>query len=274
MKKESRAVAYKTQLSKKPLLGKTILITRAASKVQEFSEMVRNAGGTPVFFPTIEIVPPASWNECDKALQSIELYDALLFTSVNGVEWFFRRFNEHSLSKKVLESKQFYAVGTKTEAAVNKRRLTVTTIPESFTSEELSRLLSKENVRGKKYLFPRGDLSRGILVEQLHSRGATVDAVTVYRTTIPHSNNKNEVRNMLDSGKVDVITFTSPSTMQNFVEMFSIDEVRRFHETSKFAVIGPVTSKALKELEFEPDIVAEQSTVKNLFDAIVDYLTT
>jgi len=257
-----------------PLAGKTILITRTRHQADEFGEMVQSAGGTPVFLPTIEIVPPPSWNECDRALQSLEQYDGLIFTSANGVEFFFARLAELHLVGKSGLSKPAYAVGPRTRTALEQRGLAVTQIPEDYTAEGLSRVMSHDRVRNKKFLFPRGNLSRDELVDHLRSHGATVDSATVYTTQMPRSEDNHKTANLLRAGEVDVITFTSPSTVRNFVEMFTADAVARFHKKTRFAVIGPTTHSALRDLGFEADIVAGKSTMNDLLESIIHDLTS
>lgn len=269
MTKETRQTAHK-----KPLEGKTILITRAEHQALEFGELIRNAGGTPVFLPTIEVVPPASWDECDRAARSLDQYDGLIFTSANGVEFFFDRLHKLHLFADSVKSLATYAVGPRTRSSLERYGLAVTPIPEQYTAEQLSHVMANANLQDRKFLFPRGNLSRDDLAGFLRSCGASVDAITVYQTGMPRSESNDRAQDLVRRGNVDVATFTSPSTVQNFIEMFSTEEVRNFHRKTKFAVIGPTTHSALRTVGFEADIVARKSTVSGLLESIIHDLTS
>lgn len=255
----------------KTLTGKAILITRAASQAEEFAEAIRKRGGTPIFFPTIEIHPPESWKNCDSALARMETYDGLFFTSVNGIEFFIRRVRELHIPQNNIQNKNTFTVGIRTKSSAEKHGLTVRSLPQTFTAQQLAASLTVEEMSGKRFLFPCSNLGGRTLVAHLHSMGADVDAVTVYQTRKPQPDNVEHIRTLLTNQTIDVMTFTSPSTLKNFEAIFSQKEIKQFHSVSIIAVIGPATKEAVEGIGITPDIVAENSTVESLTQAIATY---
>lgn len=256
------------------LKGKTILITRAAHQADELKSLIEQAGGTAEVFSTIDILPPSSWDACDRAIESLYMFDGAVFTSTNGVEWFTRRLRERGHQPEDLRAKTICAVGEKTRQTLEQLGLTVTTMPEKFTAVDLATKLQQEDLHGKSFLFPRGNLANDILPEMLKRLGATVEAVTVYRTEKPSHENTNGMRTKLLNGAIDVVTFTSPSTVHNFIALFSLDDTRRFLQKCIFAAIGPRTAAALEDAGLIPRIVAQRSTAHNLVESIAQHFST
>ncbi len=250
------------------LSGKSILITRAGHQASAFVSLVREHGGVPILFPTIEIVEPTSWDRVDRAIESLYMYDGLIFTSANGVEAFFKRLGGEVSS---LRSKLVYVVGEKTAKAAGDRGLTVTLMPEKFTSFELANRIEQQDLKGKTFLFPRGNLGKDILQDTLKLLGANIDSLAVYETQKPRDQDLLPIREQLLEGKVDVLTFTSPSTFVNFASCFKAEEVKKIIETSTIAAIGPATAKAIKDAGFETDIIPNASTIESLVEAIEDF---
>ncbi len=254
------------------LSGKKILITRAADQADELGDLVRRHGGTPVLFPTIEIVPPVSWDECDRALQNLYMYDGLIFTSANGVTGFMQRLNDFQVGVAAIKPKMIFVVGEKTKRAVEEHGLSVTLMPERFTASDLAKTLDHRDLHGRTFLFPRGNLGKDILQDNLKLLGAQVDSIVVYQTTKPGNAHVVTVRESLLNSAIDVATFTSPSTFQNFIALFTKEELQTFFSHTLIAVIGPVTAKAVKEEGFEADIMATESTVESLVDSVGHFI--
>ncbi|HTK82213.1 MAG TPA: uroporphyrinogen-III synthase [Bacteroidota bacterium] len=253
------------------LSKKRILITRSAHQARELLLMIEDNGGIAVLFPTIEIVPPADWDACDRALHALTMYDGIIFTSANGVEFFFRRMEELKLDSSGLNAKLVCAVGEKTEQALSRHGLAVTVMPENFTAADLSRKLESEDLREKTFLFPKGNLGSNIVQDNLKLLGASVDPVIVYRTIKPEQHAVDEVRATLMDGGIDIATFTSPSTFKNFCTFFSHGDLSDIFMKTKIAVIGPVTSEAVRNAGFEPAITAKQQTIDSLVESINEY---
>ncbi|MBI1806657.1 MAG: uroporphyrinogen-III synthase [Ignavibacteria bacterium] len=254
------------------LSGKTILITRSAHQAEEFVRLVERWGGAPIVFPTIEITPPVSWEASDKAIDALYMYDGLMFTSTNGVEFFFRRINERKVLLQDLRSKLIFVVGEKTKTAAESHGLRVTLTPEKFTAQDLAKALQHEDLHGKTFLFPRGNVGDDTLAGNLKILGAKVDSIIVYQTQKPEEKNVREIKTMLLGGKIDVVTFTSPSTFKNFIALFSHNEIDRMSHHTKIAVIGPVTAKAVEQGGLEWDIIPPESTIEALVESIAHAL--
>jgi uroporphyrinogen III methyltransferase/synthase len=254
-----------------PLAGKTILVTRAAVQAGELVREIEKSGGTPVLLPTIEIRPARSWEECDRSIDHIQLYDGLIFTSTNGVHYFCERWTARGLPVGQLRTRMVCVVGEKTREAALGLGLTVTFMPQRFNASDLARTLAQEDLRGKRFLFPRGNLGDETIQEHLSMHGAVVDCVTVYETHMARPGNFPEIRAMLLSGKVDVVTFTSPSTFNNFISLFPGNEVAAFRPLTLVAAIGPATSAAIRRHGMQADIAPEEPSACSLVDSIIRY---
>ena len=257
--------------SETPLSGRTVLVTRAALQAGELVREIRSAGATPVLFPTIEIQPAGSWDECDRAIDGIAVYDGLIFTSTNGVRYFCERWTGRKLPISGFRSKLICVVGERTRQTAIEVGLDVTVMPQNFTASDLARMLAQEDLNGKRYLFPRGNLGDDALPGHLSMLGALVDCVIVYQTTKPLPGNLDAVRTMLLEGGIEVATFTSPSTFNNFVSLFTADEIATFRPRTLIAVIGPSTSAAIKRYGMSVDIAPAQSSVEALVQSIIRY---
>jgi len=255
------------------LRGKSVLITRSSGQSDSLAELVRRRGGIPLIFPTIEIVDSPSGELSDRAIGALHMYDGLIFTSANGVEFFMKRLKAAGGNAEAMRSKLVYVVGEKTAEAVRNHGLTVTLMPDKFTAMELAKLIDHRDLTGKTFLFPRGNLGKDILQDTLRLMGANVDAVVVYETRKPPDEQLRELRATLLAGKADVLTFTSPSTFSNFAELFSKEELDRLLGGALIAAIGPVTANAIEAAGFEADCVSQASTVESLIDAICEKLT-
>lgn len=251
------------------LQGKTILVTRSAHQAERFVEVIDQSGGRAVVFPTIEIYEPASWDACDKAIAELPSYDSLIFTSANGVEFFLRRMVmlEHSPTA-LLESKRLFVVGEKTKEIFDQWGLSVTSMPERSTGADLATMIAKSGITGRKFLFPRGNLGQDTVAQILTSAGATVETICVYETRRPTQDDVAPLYARLVNGEIDVVTFTSPSTVKNFASLFSEEMIQRVYQRTRFAVIGPVTAEACTALGVPATIVAAQSTIESLIHAI------
>jgi uroporphyrinogen-III synthase len=163
-------------------------------------------------------------------------------------------------------------VGKKTCQELEQRGLPVSYVPERFSAQSLSEHFSGPDVTGKRFLWPRGNLGRDELADALRERGALVDAVTVYTTTAVEDDTSETIMQQLADGEIDIITFASPSAAVQFAKFIPPGTLAQYRHRAKIAVIGPTTEKAVIELGFSADIVAQESTAKGLVDAIEKYL--
>ncbi len=249
----------------KPLFGLGIVITRPEAQAEGFSKLLRARGARVIHFPVIRIAPPESWAELDGAIDRLESYQWLIFTSANGVAFFFQRLRERGRDIRDLKGVRIATIGPATAAAVEALRIRVDLVPEEFISEGVVRAFAGEDLRGRRVLLPRAKEARDVIPEGLVKMGATVDVATTYRT-VRSDRDAAELLSFLAEEKVDAITFTSPSTVRHFLGIMGPD----FHLPPKvrIACIGPVTEAAARKAGLPVDILQERYTIPELVDAI------
>ena len=252
----------------KPLFGRGIVITRPEAQTEELSEPLRARGARVIHFPVIRIAPPESWEELDGAIDRLESYRWIIFTSANGVAFFFRRLRERGRDIRDLKGIRIATIGPATASAVETLGIRVDLVPEEFISEGVVKAFAGEDLRGRRVLLPRAEQARDVIPEGLAKMGADVDVATAYRT-VRSDRNAAELQSFLAEEKVDVITFTSPSTVANFLGIMGPD----FHLPSKvrIACIGPVTEAAARKAGFPVDILQERYTIPGLVEALTEY---
>jgi uroporphyrinogen III methyltransferase/synthase len=253
----------------KPLFGKGIVITRPEEQAAEFARLLSAEGARVILFPTIRIVPPASWELLDRALDSLGSYHWIIFTSANGVKHFFRRLRETGRDVRDLKGIRICTIGPATAAAVEGMGIRVDIVPGEYISEGVVRAFQGVDLKGKRVLLPRAQEARDVIPEGLSKLGASVDVVTVY-STVRSESRKEELRPLLDAGKVDVITFTSPSTVNNFKEIMG---GAALPETVRIACIGPVTAAAAKKQGFTVHIYQEEFTIPGMVESLVAHFS-
>jgi uroporphyrinogen III methyltransferase/synthase len=251
----------------KPLLGRRVLVTRAAGQAKALSSKLQVLGATTIEVPTIEIEPPTNTDQLDSAIKNLGNYDWIIFTSVNGVDFFSRRMACVQAHISVLNSVRVAAIGSATAAALERAGRKADYIPAEFLSERIA--LGLGNLQGKRILLPRADIASEKLPLLLRSRGATVDEVTAYTTVPPRELSSEELRKTIEAG-VDIVTFTSPSTVSNFSHALGEVEARKFLGHVRVACIGPVTLEAARKIGINVNVVANPHTIDALVEAIVD----
>lgn len=259
--------------SQKPLAGKRIVITRARKQAETVARSIEELGGDVIDFPTIEICPPESFAEFDAALDKLSLYDWVIFTSVNSVEPFLERLKLRGETAEALSAHKVGAIGAETAKRLEAARIRASLVPERYQAEGILDAISPEEICGKRVLIPRAAEAREILPATLRKWGAVVDVVVAYRTELPRLDVR-PLSDLLVERKVDVITFTSSSTVRNFVRLFGGRKLGEIARGSTIACIGPITAATVEELGGRADIVADQFTVKDMLRAIVEHFQT
>jgi uroporphyrinogen III methyltransferase/synthase len=252
-----------------PLAGRRIVVTRPEKGAGTLSKALADLGASVVLAPAIRFDPPADVLPLDEAIGRIATYDYVVFTSANAVDAFFDRYEE--VRRRIFPSAtRFVAVGPKTAASVRERGFEADVVPVRHTAEALGEaLLARENVAGKRFLFPRADIARETLPELLKESGAAVDSVVAYRT-VPATEALGRAVALVRAGEVDAVTFTSESTVRSFLDALGDRSLfRRFAAAS----IGPVTSRALRDRGIEPAVEAESSTAEGLVEAIARHFS-
>ncbi|BCU81228.1 hypothetical protein JIR001_10110 [Polycladomyces abyssicola] len=256
----------------KPLFGRRVLVTRARSQSSSLVEKIEALGGEAVEFPVIHLTPPKRQDLLDQALNRLGLYDWVVFTSVNGVKYFFRRLRELKLDIRSMSRAKIAAIGPKTAEVLEEKGLRVEVLPDKFQAEALVEHLKPLVRAGERILLPRADIARKVLAVELEKLGCQVEEVDAYDTVVGNENAE-EVANMLENGAIHVITFTSSSTVRNFVD--AIRSVREnwlsLIQGTQIACIGPITAQTAEELGLTPDVVAERFTIDGLIEAIAQH---
>ncbi len=252
----------------KPLFGKKIIVTRARAQASAFLNRLEELGASTVEFPTIETVDPESWDSFDKAVDNAGSYDWMIFTSVNGVSQMLKRLKETRRDIRELAGPKICAIGKKTAETLETLGIKVSLVPDEFRAEGI--LKSIGDVDGLKIVIPRAEEAREILPKVLAEKGAKVDVVTTYRTIRP-SGLKEDLLKMIRDGEIDMVTFTSSSTVSNFVSMFEKSEFAEIKGKIKVASIGPITTETAKKFGFIIDAEPEEFTIDGLLESIVEF---
>lgn len=259
----------------KPLEGRTVVITRAASQAGELSTLLEDYGARVFVCPTIEIREPDSYELLDEALDHLYGYDWLIFTSANAVRFFLRRLTSRGLKVEDLDEIRVCAIGQKTANALHEAHVHVDVIPSQSTGEGVFTALAEfaggsERLHGLNFLLPRAAIGREYLPQALGQAGARVDVVPAYQTVVPENFDRGRLAAMLAGGG-DCIAFTSPSTVRNLALLFDTHDLSKTLAGVVIASIGPVTSAAAVEYGLHVDIQPSQSTSTDLAQSIADY---
>lgn len=260
--------------SKGALSGCRILVSRAREQAGGLSSQLRGLGAQVIEIPFIQIRQPSSYQPLDSALQNLESYQWLILTSVNGVDALFERMAKKKVDEAALEPVRIAAIGPATRQAIEKHGLRVAVTPKEYVAESVVAAL-RRRVHGKRVLLVRAKVARDVIPRELRAAGAHVDVVEAYETVVPASSER-RLRALLGSPRrPHAITFTSSSTVKNFVQLLGIGAARSALKNSSAqngvhtASIGPVTSGTLREFGLPVDIEAKEYTMPGLVDAIV-----
>jgi uroporphyrinogen III methyltransferase/synthase len=252
---------------KRPLFGRRIVVTRAREQASSFADRLAGAGAEVIEFPTIETVKPQSWESLDRELARLDTYDWIIFTSVNGVKYFVDRLKETGSDIRALKGVKIQAIGPKTAEAIENMGVRVDAVPSEYRAEAIVASLGAEGVTGKNIFIPRAKVAREVLPDELRKMGANVVVAEAYETVIPDGK-RDEMKKLFEEGKVDVVTFTSSSTVSNFVEMFGKEETLKLLDGVKVASIGPITSETARKFGLNPVIEPSDYTTEALAQGI------
>jgi uroporphyrinogen-III synthase len=250
------------------LSGKRVLVTRSAEQAGELAALVRDAGGVPVLFPTIRLVPPDDTGPLDREIGRITSFDWVLFTSANAARFFRERADRLGLSSWP-GSVRAASVGPGTTRALESLGVPVLLTAETHTGEGLFEALRPHGVAGKRFLLPRAEEGRETLPELIAREGGEVVAVVAYRNGL--AEREESAAEEIVSRPPDVCTFASPSSFRNLFELLGEAKAREMLGRSRIAVIGEVTRRAVEQREFRVDIVPETYTLKGMVDAVAAF---
>ena len=257
----------------RPLFGKRIIVTRAREQARDLVEMLEDRGAEAVPAPTISIAPPEDPAALDRACAEASQFDWIVFTSANGVEHFMSRLLAVSDIRE-LKGVRLCAVGPATATALQRYGLKVDLTPDQYRAEALLLAFAElGDIRDARFLLPRADIARELLVDELRAAGGEVVEVTAYRTVLGEGDRESDpdIYRMLLDRQIDAITFTSASTVRNFVRIVGREQAADLLRTTVVACIGPVTAEAAQQLDIATTVMPARYTVPDLVDALVEY---
>jgi uroporphyrinogen III methyltransferase/synthase len=255
---------------RRPLFGRRILVTRAREQASALSEQLLALGAEPLEFPTIRIEPLADPEPLDRAVERLGQADWVILTSANGVRAVFERLTVLGRDARVFASTRVAAIGPATAASLLEHGIRPDFVPSAFTSEAIARELAPLVEPGQQVVLLRADIAPRILADQLARSGAEVENVAAYRT-MPDLAGRDQILRRLERRQIDVVTFTSSSTVRNLVEGLGPARTNLLDDPL-LACIGPVTSATARELGLRVDLEASVHTVDGLVQALVERL--
>ena len=256
----------------RPLERRTIVVTRAAPQAQKFVQLLEEAGARVLQAPTIAIEPPQSWEPLDAALDALDTFTWMIFTSVNGVVMVDRRLSARGVGWAAVARKRVAAIGPATAEALAEHGVRVEAVPDEYRAEALVERLRPAIGAGDRVLLPRAKETRDVLVVELRRLGASVTEVPAYQTRRVE-NGASRLRGALAAGAIDAVTFTSSSTARNFAELFSDEERRAWRGRVTIASIGPITAATAAEYGLPTDVMPSEYTIPALARALADYFS-
>jgi uroporphyrinogen III methyltransferase/synthase len=254
----------------KTLLGRRIVVTRAQEQQDEFAKLLEDHGAEVIECPTIAIREPDDWGAVDQALERIAGFDWVIFTSANGVRGFVKRLQERGGDLRVLHGIRVAAIGPATAAALQEVGLHSDVVPDEYRAEAVLEAMD-ENLSGMRVLIPRAAEAREVLPAGLRERGALVEVVAAYRT-VPVADRAGAILDLLRAGRIDAVTFTSSSTVVNFVDMLSGQDLAVLLKDVTIACIGPITAETAARYGLATHIMPTAFTIPALAEAIAAQL--
>ena len=254
----------------RPLLGKRIVVTRAREQASDLVRLLSDQGAECLEYPTIKIMPPQDPEPLKRTIENLAAYAWIVFTSVNGVSYFFEQLYAAGKDARALGRMQTAAIGPATAERLLEFGLTSDIVPETYRAESVVAAFEKVKLKGKKILLPRAREARPILPRELAKMGADVDEIPAYET-IKAVENADDLIQKLKDKQIDLITFTSSSTVKNFKALLPAESFSELIAGVTIASIGPITTDTARELGFDVHITAESYTIPGLVAAILQY---
>jgi uroporphyrinogen III methyltransferase/synthase len=259
----------------RPLFGRRIVVTRSTEQAGELVELLEDLGADAIEAPAIRIVPPDDLEPLDRAVAEAATYDWIVFTSANGVDAFMRRLLAGPRDVRSLGDVRICTIGPSTAGRLARYGIKVDLTPTEYRAEAIVEALKQAaNLRRLRFLLPRADIAREVLADELRDAGADVTEVAAYRTLPAEAAEREgdrDIYRMLLDRQVDAITFTSASTVRNFVKLLGEEPAVDLLRTTVVASIGPVTAEAAQQLGIETTVMPTTYTIPALVQALVDY---
>jgi uroporphyrinogen-III synthase len=249
-----------------PLLGKRILVPRGKREAKAFSALVEKYGGIPLEIPLLSFRPIVPSEEMKEIINNIHTYDWIIFTSNVTVETFLSLV-EH----QVVPLPRIAVIGTRTEVVLTNRGFKVDFVPNEYVAEGFVREFLPLVQKEMKVLIPKGNLARDYIAESLSAVGAQVDELVVYETYLPEDS-KNQLKAAIRQNQIDILTFTSPSTVDHFMEVIDDNDLHPFLDDCLISCIGPITKERIESVGLCVHVMPETYTVEDMLKKMIIYL--
>jgi uroporphyrinogen III methyltransferase/synthase len=254
---------------RKPLTGKRVMVTRSPDQSTAFATLLAEAGATPIVIPAIVVGPPADWRPMDEAIGRLGDFDWVVFTSSNGVDYFFKRLAHAKKNVSALAGNTVATVGRATANTLRGHGREPDFMPSRHTSEVLVQEMGEARLKGKRVLTPRSDIAPDTIVKEMTRMGAMVHDVPAYHTSMPEESRTRAVK-AITGREVDIVTFTSSSTVMSLMTLLG-SQARQLINQVTIACIGPVTAKTADENGLRVDVMAKDNTTAGLVEALEEW---
>ena len=259
------------------LFGKLVLVTRPREQAHELVDLLTTLGAESIEAPMIKMAPPEDPDPLLRAAANPEEFDWIIFTSANAVDAFMTALLDGERDVRALKGPRICTSGTATAARLATYGIKVDLIPHEFRADAVvASLLETASMKGARVLLPHADIGREVIAEQLREAGAVVTEVIAYRTILEDAQREGDpdIYGMLLDGRIDVVTFTSPSAVRNFAKIHGADQVADLLKNTVVATIGPVTADACRQLSIPVTVQPKTYTVHGLVDAIAAHFSS
>ncbi len=254
----------------KPLFGKLVIVTRARPQASDLAEMLECLGANIMMFPTIKISRAVDMAPLDNAIKNLADYHWIIFTSVNNVESFFERLFQSGCDSRNLSNNKICVIGPSTADKLSSFGIKADLQPDEFIAEAIISIFQKMDISGKKILLPRCNIARADLRLGLEKCGAHIDEVAAYKTCIDDDQDK-KVIETIKSGSFDMVTFTSSSTVKNFIHLVGQNNIKQAFSSASIACIGPITQKTAESYGLKVHVQPEKYTIFDMVQSIIKY---
>ena len=257
----------------RPLFGRRIVVTRSREQAGELIDMLEERGAEAILAPTIRVAPPQDNGPLEDAIANVSNFDWIVFTNANAVDSFMSKLLAAG-DVRDLKGIRLCAVGASTAPRLQKYGIRVDLLPAEYRVEAvLGALAGMGSLKNQRFLLPHADIGRELLVDELRQAGADVTEVIAYRTTLAQAerDSDRDIYRMLLDRQIDAVTFTSASTVRNFVQIYGQEQAADLLRTTVVASIGPVTAEAAQQLDIATTVMPERYTIPDLVDALVEH---
>jgi uroporphyrinogen III methyltransferase/synthase len=258
----------------RPLFGRRVLVTRPRDQAPELVDRLTALGAEAILAPMIRILPPDDPGPLQRVAEDPGIFDWIVFTSANAVEAFMKAVLDGERDLRVLKGPRLCTVGTTTADRLATYGIKVDVVPDEFRADSVVESLARHgSLDGARVLLPRSNIGREVIAAQLRDAGALVTEVVAYRTVLEDTQREEDpdVYGMLLEGRIDVVTFTSPSAVRNFVKIYGADPAADLLKRTTVAAIGPVTAEAARQFGIDVTVQPASYTIPGLVEAIAGH---